>query len=204
MSLKKFIVSGLVAISVLAGCAQPKQENTTTTTNTANTEESMQRDDSSIIVYFSPSGTTEGIANDIAQITGAQLYQIEPSNPYTSDDLNWNNQNSRVVKEYEDSSLQDVAIANLDVPNWDQYSTVYIGYPIWWRDASWVVKSFVRQTDFTGKTVIPFATSMSSPVGDSGKNLEALAQTGTWLEGERFSRSSTKEDVQAWLDGINR
>ncbi|MFR6330589.1 MAG: flavodoxin [Eisenbergiella sp.] len=89
------------------------------------------------------------------------------------------------------------------VDNWDEYDTVFIGYPIWWGIAAWPVDTFIEANDFTGKTVIPFCTSASSGLGESGQLLEEMAATGNWLEGQRFSSGVSEEEVQSWLDGLN-
>ena len=152
-----------------------------------------------LVVYFSATGHTEAVAGYIADATGADVFVIEPSEPYTSDDLRWTDESSRVVQEYEDESLRDVELVSTDVPDWDSYDTVFIGYPIWWGIAAWPVSSFVTANDFTGKTVIPFCTSSSSGLGDSGTLLEEAAGSGTWLEGMRFSSAASESDVAEWL-----
>lgn len=159
-------------------------------------------DGKALVLYYSGSGNTKKVADMIAADTGADEYEITPSEPYTSEDLNYSDDNSRVVKEHEDESLQDVAFDSYDVPNWDTYDTVFVGYPIWWQDASWVMKSFVKHLDFTGKTVIPFCTSSASGIGNSGKNLESLAGTGNWEEGQRFSSGASEADVSSWVSGL--
>lgn len=136
-----------------------------------------------LVVYFSATGNTESAANYIAQATGGDLFELEPAEPYTDEDLNYNNDNSRVSREHEDESLRNVELVADTVENWDDYDTVFIGYPIWWGIAAWPVDSFVEANDFTGKTVIPFATSASSGLGQSGKLLAELAGTGDWQEG---------------------
>ena len=152
-----------------------------------------------LVVYFSATGHTEAVAGYIADATGADVFVIEPSEPYTSDDLRCTDESSRVVQEYEDESLRDVELVSTDVPDWDSYDTVFIGYPIWWGIAAWPVSSFVTANDFTGKTVVPFCTSSSSGLGDSGTLLEEAAGSGTWLEGMRFSSAASESDVAEWL-----
>lgn len=152
-----------------------------------------------LVVYFSATGNTESAANYIAQATGGDLFELEPAEPYTDEDLNYNNDNSRVSREHEDESLRNVELVADTVENWDDYDTVFIGYPIWWGIAAWPVDSFVEANDFTGKTVIPFATSASSGLGQSGKLLAELAGTGDWQEGQRFRSSVNEEDIQAWV-----
>ena len=155
-----------------------------------------------LVVYYSATGNTEGVANYIAEATGGDLFEITPAEPYTDDDLNWSDENSRVTREHEDESLRDVELTTTQVENWDSYDTVFLGYPIWWGIAAWPVDGFVEANDFTGKTVIPFCTSSSSGLGESGQRLAQLAGTGTWLEGERFRSGASQEDVTAWVESL--
>ena len=122
-----------------------------------------------LVVYFSGSGNTARVAGDIADAAGADLFEITPAQPYTDADLDYTNDDSRVVKEHDDESLRNIELTTTEVPDWDSYETVFIGYPIWWQIAAWPVNTFVENNDFTGKTVIPFATSASSGMGESGK-----------------------------------
>lgn len=155
-----------------------------------------------LVVYYSASGNTERVAKDIAEAAGADLFEIVPSELYTSDDLNWTNPDSRVSREHDDESLRDVPLTTTEVPDWDSYDTVFIGYPIWWGIAAWPVDTFVKNNDFTGKTVIPFATSSSSGMGQSGSLLADMAGTGEWQEGQRFSSGVSSDDVQSWVNGL--
>lgn len=157
-----------------------------------------------LVVYFSATGNTETVAGYIAEAAGADVFVIEPAEPYTSSDLNWTDENSRVVQEYEDESLRDVELVTAEVPDWESYDTVLIGYPIWWGIAAWPVSSFVSANDFSGKTVIPFCTSSSSGLGQSGELLEEAAGSGTWLEGMRFSSSVSGSDVAEWVGEVLR
>ena len=155
-----------------------------------------------LVVYYSASGNTKRVAEDIAVAAGADLFEIVPTEVYTSDDLNWTNSDSRVSREHDDESLRDVPLTTTEVPDWDSYDTVFIGYPIWWGIAAWPVDGFVKANDFTGKTVIPFATSSSSGMGQSGSLLADMAGTGNWQEGQRFSSGASSADVQSWVDGL--
>lgn len=152
---------------------------------------------------FSATGTTQGVAQAIADTVGADLFEVVPSDPYTSDDLTWTNNDSRVSREHNDEGLRAVALESTDVDGWDDYDTVFIGYPIWWGIAAWPMSSFVAVNDFTGKTVIPFCTSTSSGIGQSGELLAELADAGTWLDGQRFSRGSSEADIASWVNGLN-
>lgn len=165
--------------------------------------ESAEETENTLVVYFSATGNTEEAAGYIADLTGGDLFELEPVEPYTDEDLNYNNEDSRVSQEYADESLRDIELVADTVDNWDSYDTVFIGYPIWWGIAAWPVDTFVEANDFTGKTVIPFCTSASSGLGESGELLAELAGTGDWQEGMRFRSSVSESDVQEWLDSLN-
>lgn len=165
--------------------------------------ESAEGTRNTLVVYFSATGNTEEAAHYIADLTGGDLFELEPVDPYTDEDLNYNNDDSRVSQEYADESLRDIELVADTVDNWDSYDTVFIGYPIWWGIAAWPVDGFVEANDFTGKTVIPFCTSASSSLGESGELLAELAGTGDWQEGMRFRSSVSEADVQEWLDSLS-
>ena len=215
------LLAGAMALS-LAACGgsdsaasdqtaeEQTQEETTspadTSTDTAAPEdsggESTAESGSVLVVYYSATGNTENAASYIAQATGGDLFEITPAEPYTDDDLNWSDENSRVTQEYADESLRDVELTTTQVENWDSYDTVFIGYPIWWGIAAWPVDGFVEANDFTGKTVIPFCTSSSSGLGESGDLLAELAASGDWQEGQRFRSSASQEDINEWVDSL--
>ncbi len=156
-----------------------------------------------LVAYFSASGNTEAVANAIADTLDADLFEMVPETPYTSADLNWTNSDSRVNAEHNDPAKQDVKLADTTVDNWADYDTVFIGYPIWWGIAAWPVNDFVKNNDFTGKTVIPFCTSTSSGLGQSGELLKEMAGTGNWQEGRRFSERASQSDIAAWTNSLN-
>ena len=155
-----------------------------------------------LVVYYSATGSTKAVAETIADAVGADLFEITPTDPYTSDDLNWTNDNSRVSVEHNDESKRDVPLTKTTPDNWADYDTVFIGYPIWWGIAAWPVNNFVKGNDFSGKTVIPFCTSASSGLGQSGELLAQMAGTGSWQDGERFSSSVSSDNVTAWVNGL--
>lgn len=155
-----------------------------------------------LVVYYSATGSTEAVAGYIAEAVDGDTFAITPTEPYTSDDLNWRNEESRVTKEHDDESLREVALETTTVEGWENYDTVFIGYPIWWGIAAWPVDGFVKANDFTGKTVIPFCTSSSSDLGQSGQLLADLAGNGDWQDGERFASSATKDDVLEWVNSL--
>ena len=188
--------------------AAPTQQATAETTEATApvSEETEQAPEASgskiLVVYYSASGNTARVAQDIADASGADLFEIVPTEIYTNEDLNWTNSNSRVSREHDDESLRQVPLTTTEVPDWDSYDTVFIGYPIWWGIAAWPVDGFVKANDFTGKTVIPFATSSSSGMGRSGSLLADMAGTGTWQDGQRFSSGVSTADVQNWVSGL--
>ena len=181
----------------------PTEQPESSSTAPAESEPVTQPETSkTLVVYYSASGNTERVAKDIAEAAGADLFEIVPTEVYTSEDLNWTNSDSRVSREHDDESLRDVPLTTTEVPDWDSYDTVFIGYPIWWCIAAWPVDTFVKNNDFTGKTVIPFATSSSSGMGQSGSLLADMAGTGKWQEGQRFSSGVSSGDVQSWVNGL--
>ena len=155
-----------------------------------------------LVVYFSATGNTENVANYIAQATDGDLFELVPVDAYTSEDLNYNNESSRVVQEYENEELRDTELVFATPENWDEYDTVFLGYPIWWGIAAWPVNRFVTGNDFTGKTVVPFCASASSDVGESDSLLADMAGEGNWLAGHRFRSRASESDVRNWLGGL--
>ena len=209
------LIMSLLMITSLAACgsnetntpapSEPESSELQSAQDSTMESEASQEESATgktLVVYFSATGNTESAANYIAQATGGDLFELEPAEPYTDEDLNYNNDDSRVSREHEDESLRDVELVADTVENWDEDDTVFIGYPIWWGIAAWPVDNFVEANDFTGKTVIPFATSASSDLGQSGELLAELAGTGDWQEGQRFSSSVSEEDIQAWVDSL--
>lgn len=150
-----------------------------------------------LVVYFSATGTTKGVAEKIAVATNADTYEILAAQTYTEADLNWNDKNSRTTKEQNDKSVRPEI--GSDKVNLDGYSTIFIGYPIWWGEEPRIMDTFVESYDFSGKTMIPFCTSGGSGIGSSGTNLANNAKSGNWLEGERLSSSS---DIERWVKGL--
>ena len=208
--LTALLLSAVLVLSFAAcGAAQPEtsvpteqptaEPTESTPTAPAETEPETGK---TLVVYFSASGNTRRVAEAIAQAANADVFEIVPTQVYSSSDLNWNDANSRVSREHEDESLRDVPLTTTEVPDWDSYDTVFIGYPIWWGIAAWPVNNFVKANDFTGKTVIPFATSSSSGMGQSGALLEGMANGGSWQDGQRFSSNASDADVQSWVNGL--
>lgn len=155
-----------------------------------------------LVVYYSATGNTAKVAEVIVNENDMDVFAIMPEQPYSTEDLAWTDENSRVSKEHSDPALQDVALLQDTPDSWDSYETVIIGYPIWWGQAAYPVASFVKANDFTGKTVIPFCTSASSDIGDSAQNLADLAKGGEWMGGMRFPADVNSDEVRQWIDDL--
>lgn len=155
-----------------------------------------------LVVYYSAQTHTKAVAEKIADNLEADIFEIVPKEVYTSEDLSWNNGNSRVSREHDDESLRNIELVNTDVENWENYDTILIGYPIWWGIAAWPVNTFVKANDFNGKTVIPFCTSASSGLGQSGELLAEEANSGNWETGHRFSSNPLDSDIEEWTESI--
>lgn len=203
------LLVGVTALGLLAGCGSTADDTQNSNTASDTHEDSaadnaaeLSRSGNVLVVYYSATGNTREVANYIAEATGGDLFELEPTEPYTDDDLDWTDDNSRVTREHEDESLRNVELVSTTVENWESYDTVFIGYPIWWGIAAWPVDQFVENNDFTGKTVIPFCTSSSSGIGNSGNLLAGLAGTGNWQDGERFRSGADEADVQEWVESL--
>ena len=154
-----------------------------------------------LVAYFSASGVTAKVAEKLSKAINADLYEIAPEDPYAKADLNWMNKKSRSSVEMNDRSSRP-AIGN-KVENMDQYDTVFVGFPIWWYREPSIIDTFMESYDFTGKTIIPFATSGGSGLGESYKNLQTLAPGAKVTDGERFSAGISEEKLKAWAEEIN-
>lgn len=155
-----------------------------------------------LVACYSATGHTAAVAGYIADATGADLFLLQPVDPYTDEELDYNDSGSHVSQEHADPSLQTVELEAVTPEGWADYDTVFVGYPIWWGRAGWPVNGFVTGNDFSGKRVIPFCTSASSGLGSSAENLAQLAGSGDWQEGMRFSASASESDVAEWLAGL--
>ena len=208
--MKKIISLFMVLTMVLslAACStnQSPSESTPEEQPDSSAEAQQPTDEAgkTLVVYYSATGNTENVANYIATATDGDLFELEPAEPYSDADLNWTDDNSRVVREHDDESLRDIELVADTVENWDSYDTVFIGYPIWWGIAAWPVNGFIEANDFTGKTVILFCTSSSSGLGESGELLAEMAGTGDWQEGQRFRSDVSESDVTAWVESLER
>lgn len=153
-----------------------------------------------LVAYFSATGTTEGVAEHIANGLNADIYEIVPEEPYTDADLNYNDNNSRTTIEMNDPSARPAISGSVD--NMDQYDIVFLGYPIWWGEAPRIVSTFMESYDFSGKTIVPFCTSGGSGVGSSATNLEQLTSGANWLEGRRLNGRDSQNTVMEWVNSL--
>lgn len=153
-----------------------------------------------LVAYFSATGTTEGVAEHIANGLNADIYEIVPEEPYTDADLDYNDNNSRTTIEMNDPDARPAISGSVE--NMEQYYTVFIGYPIWWGEAPRIVSTFVESYDFSGKTIVPFCTSGGSDMGSSATNLEQLTNGAQWLSGERLSGSDSQDEVMEWVNSL--
>lgn len=216
-----FLLSALMVLGLVA-CGNSQNSGTASNSNSSQTTKAVNAStadsDSSkaeskaadtgntgnktLVVYYSASGNTKRVAGDIADTLNADTFELVPKTAYSSEDLDWTKKGSRVNKEHDDESLRNIELVKDKVENWDEYSTVFIAYPIWWGIAAWPVNQFVTNNDFTGKTVIPVATSASSGMGQSGTLLRDMAGTGNWQAGQRFSSGASASEVEKWVNGL--
>ena len=202
------ILACMLLVFGLAACGSDADGSAAQDDQTAETQEAAvqpETDDAQtggdiLVVYFSATGTTKGVAESIASITGGDLYEITAAQEYTAEDLDWNDPNSRTTKEQNDPSVRP-EIGSEPV-SLEGYSTIYIGYPIWWGQEPRIMDTFVESYNFDGITVIPFCTSGSSDIGSSGQHLADNAGSGNWLDGQRFGAGTPESDIQAWIEGI--
>ena len=204
------IIAIIVIIVAVAGFAIYRNNSTNANNgNIANNvqeekqlEEEINNGNKILVVYYSAQNHTKSVAEKIAKNLNADIFEIVPEEVYSDADLNWTNSDSRVSREHNDESLRDVKLKNTSVSNWDDYDTVLIGYPIWWGIAAWPVDTFIKANNFEEKTVIPFCTSASSGLGQSGKLLEKEANGGNWQDGHRFNERPSDSDIQKWTDSL--
>ena len=173
--------------------ADTNSENTTDTTENTSTGNGK-----TLVVYYSASGNTKDVAEKIAKITEADLFEIEPVEPYTDDDLDWTDDDSRVSREHDDESLRDVELVSTTVDNWDSYDTVYIGYPIWWGTMPRIINTFLDTYDLSGKTVLPFCTSGSSGITQSVTDIRAAEPDADVRDGLRAS-GANDSSIENWI-----
>lgn len=189
----------LMAVTITA-CGTSESNNNIESKQTTEAEKTTQSADTNVLVaYFSATGNTKTVAEQIADVTGGELYEIEPAEPYTSEDLDYNNDDCRANLEMNDDTVRpEIAGA---IENIEQYDTIYLGYPIWWGNAPRIMNTFVETHDLSGKTMVPFCTSGGSGISTSVDTLQKLAGDGiTWMEGQRFDRDVSADEISQWID----
>ena len=151
-----------------------------------------------LVAYFSASGVTAKMAKKLADAIGADLFEIVPEDPYTKADLNWMNKKSRSSVEMNDRSCRPAIRSSMETMA--QYDVVFVGFPVWWYREPSIIDTFMEAYDFSGKTIVPFATSGMSGIGDSGKNMQDLAKGAKVLPGKRFKNSASSEELKGWAE----
>lgn len=187
--------------SLDTSAARPTGEQDAPVVEPTDTEETEKENSKVLVAYFSATGTTKTLAEYAADAMGADLYEIVPEEPYTDDDLNYSDRNTRATVEQNDKNVRPAISGSVE--NMEQYEIVFLAFPIWWGEEPRIMDTFVEAYDFSGKTVVPFCTSGGSGIGSSGRNMQSLS-TGdaTWLDGERLSSSSSREDMVDWINGL--
>ncbi len=151
-----------------------------------------------LVAYFSAGGVTAALAKRLAESVGADLHEILPQTPYSSADLDWNDSSSRSSIEMKDKTFRP-AIANR-VENMEQYDRIFVGFPIWWYVAPTIINTFLEQYDLKGKMVIPFATSGSSGMGNTGRELRSSCPGADLREGKRFAANTGEKELKSWAE----
>jgi flavodoxin len=197
---KRLFITTLLVLCTLTVCAKNNRtsNNTETETQTQIQGENMRN---ILVAYFSCTGNTRSLAEQITDALKADLYEIKPQMPYSSADLVWSNSTSRVTIEKNDPSSRPAIFDNVE--NMEQYNIVFLGYPIWYGQAPNIIYTFLESYDLSGKTIVPFCTSGSSPIGSSASNLQRLSSNSTtWLSGFRFARNTSRSEIVTWINGL--
>ena len=202
---KNFLLGAALCATMLSGCSQGDGNQAAAENQPTVEDESAAvpaAGGNVLVAYYSAQGHTAAVTQTIADELGADLFEVTPKEPYSDDDLNWTDGSSRVTREHEDGSLRDVKLTQVTPDGWENYDTVLVGYPIWWGIAAWPIDNFISGNDWDGKTVVPFCTSSSSGLGQSGELLAEAAGSGEWQEGQRFSSSANESEVRGWAAGL--
>ena len=198
----KKILAVLLALLLFCGISLAEDAVSSATIRMERLPEVEPQDNGILVVYFSPDDTVRAAAWTIASALSADLFEIEPVEPYTADDLNYTNSKSRSMTEMKDSKARPEIAAMPENPA--AYSTIILCYPIWGGNAPRIISTFLEQTDLTGKTIIPFATSNSSGIGSSAKALQALTDESVeWRDGKGIKKGATEEDIRVWAESLN-
>lgn len=207
------VLLSLVMLLGLAACgnsASQTEQPSTEADSSASTDVSENRPEETdapdaqgskvLVAYFSATGTTKGVAEHIANGLNADLYEIVPEDPYTEADLDYNDSGSRTTIEMNDPDARPAISGSVE--DMDQYTIVFIGYPIWWGDAPRIISTFMESYDFSGKTIVPFCTSGGSGIDSSAASLEQLTSGAVWLSGRRLNGSDSQDAVMEWVNSL--
>ena len=201
------VIVCVILIFILSSCGSKASDIKTNDGHEAEelsqsiSDDTASAEKGTLVVVFSATGNTRAVADMIADATGAEVYEILAKEPYSEEDLNWHDKKSRSTIEMNDpDSRPEIGSDKISL---DGYSTIYIGYPIWWGEEPRIMDTFMEQYDFTGITMVPFCTSHSSGMGRSGQNLKEKAGSGNWLEGIRFTEHPSEDEVKSWVDSIS-
>ena len=192
----------LALMTCLAACGDAGDQ--ADTESEAQQEEEITSNDENatdtLVIYFSATGNTRGVAEKIADVTGADIHEIVPAVPYTDEDLDYGDETTRATAEQNDPDARpEIGGEDIDLSS---YSTIFIGYPIWWGQAPRIMDTFAENHDFSGKTVIPFCTSGSSDIGQTGTGLGEKAGSGDWQTGKRFAGDATEDEIRNWVESL--
>ena len=195
----------VLSLAACTGGNEPADNGGNTEPSQSHTEEAIAPNTTPagskiLVAYFSATNNTEGVAQQLANGLGADLYEITPEKPYTDEDLAYGNSNSRSSVEMNDPAARPAISGSVE--NMEQYDVVFIGYPIWWGEAPQIISTFIESYDFSGKTIVAFCTSASSGFGNSDSALRSAAKGAKWLDGHRFAAGASADEVMAWANGL--
>jgi len=189
----------MAALLLVMGACQNTDKN-------ADQQGDAQGKKTTLVAFFSASHArlTADVAKKLAEATDADLFEIVPEKVYTTEDLDWHNEQSRSSVEMKDSTARPAIAATARVENMDQYTTIYVGFPIWWYTAPRIINTFLEQYDLSGKTIIPFATSGGSDMGKSGEDLKkASAPNANWiLPGKVLNGQPSVDSIKVWVETL--
>lgn len=190
-----------LSLTACGGAASTSDDGASSTASEAAATSDTDGSSHILVAYFSATGNTEAVAERLASGLDADLFSIVPADPYSEEDLDYNDDNSRSSQEMNDPSARPAISWTLD--NMDQYDIIFLGYPIWWGDAPRIMSTFMESYDFSGKTIIPFCTSASSGISQSIATLQALAEDAGWRNGQRFDADTDEAELMEWVDSLN-
>ena len=190
-----------LSLTACSGAASTSDDGASSTASEAAATSDTDGSSHILVAYFSATGNTEAVAERLASGLDADLFSIVPADPYSEEDLDYNDDDSRSSQEMNDPSARPAISWTLD--NMDQYDIIFLGYPIWWGDAPRIMSTFMESYDFSGKTIIPFCTSASSGISQSIATLQALAEDAGWRDGQRFNADTDEAELMEWVDSLN-